>query len=373
MKILFCVGTFTKGGAERVISNLSNFLVKENEIKIVSLLKTEKAYKLDRNVGFEFLDSKDYSEIKQNIFNKILKNIKRVLKLNKIITTFHPDIIVSFIPEPSFLVLSLKKHNKIPVIVSVRNDPKKEYESKIYYMLMKKLYPRADGMVFQTEEAKEYFKDIINVQTEIIPNPINEDFIIEPYNGERKKNIVSVGRLQEQKNHKVLIEAFANLPEKYREYKLIIYGKGNLKEQLEKQIQDLNMQNRIILYGVSDNIKEEIYDSTMFVLSSNYEGMPNSLMEAMVMGLPVISTDCPCGGPRFLINNNENGLLVKVDDVQELTRAMEKILSDKHFSEKIGKEASKIRDTLSPIKINKQWYNYIKKIGVQFTNGRKQE
>lgn len=362
MKILFCLGSFSKGGAERVVSNLSNFLIEENQVKIISLTKTEMAYPLNENIEFEFLDKKEYKGIKENVFSKIVKNLKRLLKIKKRIKEFSPDIIVSFLPEPCFLVLALKKQNHIPVIISVRNDPKKEYESNIYNKLMKKLYPKADGVVFQTEDAKKYFDGIITCETEVIPNPINQDFIIEPYDGERKKVIVSVGRLQEQKNHALLIDAFSKLPKKYEEYKLIIYGEGILRNELSKKIQDLNLQNRVLLPGISENIKEAIYNAAIFVLSSNYEGMPNALMEAMTMGIPVIATDCPCGGPKFLIRNNENGILINVNHVQELTEAMEKILSNKSFSNKLGKNASEIRNTLSPTKINNEWYEYIKKV-----------
>jgi glycosyltransferase involved in cell wall biosynthesis len=148
----------------------------------------------------------------------------------------------------------------------------------------------------------------------IIPNPINPEFNVKPFSGKRRKIITSVGRLSEQKNQHVLIEAFSRIEKDFPDYELVIYGEGNLRETLENQIKTLKLENKVKLPGVKKNIKNEIYDCSLFVLPSLYEGMPNALMEAMALGLPVISTDCPCGGPRFLIHNY-NGLLVKVNNV----------------------------------------------------------
>ena len=152
------------------------------------------------------------------------------------------------------------------------------------------------------------------------------------------------------------------LPEKYKEYKLIIYGEGNSREKLEELIRELGIEKRVILPGIIEDVKEKIYKATMFVLSSRYEGMPNALMEAMALGLPVISSDCPCGGPRYLIKNEQNGILVENDNIEELKNAMETILENKEFASKIGKNANKIADTLNPYKVNKLWEKYIEKV-----------
>lgn len=365
MKILICEGTLSSGGAERVVCNLSNYLVSNNSIKIISLMKTEMMYDINKNVQYSCIDKKVYRNSKfkfVNIINKIFKNIKRLINVKKIINEYNPDIILSFLPEPCFITLSLRKKNKIPIIISVRNDPKIEYQSKLYYTLMKKLYPRADGIIYQTEDAKKYFENILSCPNSIIPNPINPNFIIDTNIENRKKNIVSVGRLQEQKNHKMLITSFSNLSPKFNDYKLIIYGDGYLKESLLKQIDALGLNNRVFLPGNEKNIKEKIYDSSLFVLSSDYEGMPNALMEAMTLGLPVISTDCPCGGPKFLINNNENGILINVNDGKELTSSMEKVLSNIKFAAKLGKNAKKIQKDLAPDVVNKMWHDFIIKI-----------
>lgn len=364
LKILICISQLSAGGAERVVCNLANYLSLKNDVKVISLTQSDIAYSFSEKVDIEFIDQKKYLQKEGKImklYHKLSKNVMRIFRLKKQINLYNPTVILSFLPEPSFFTLFLKR-KKTPVIISVRNDPKVEYKNKIYYFLMKWLYPKSDGIVFQTEEASNYFKSFIKCKTTIIPNPINPSFISLPYNGVRKKNIVSVGRLSSQKNHKLLLRAFSNLPKKFSDYKLIIFGEGALRKDLLSEIEKLGLNNKVFLPGVKKNIKNEVYDASLFVLSSDYEGMPNALMEAMALGLPVISTNCPCGGPAFLIKNNINGVLIDVNNANQLTKAMAKILSDSAFSKKISYNASKISKTLNPSIINKKWENFIKSV-----------
>ena len=318
-------------------------------------IKENSYYKLNNNINLYNLDENRPEK------SFLKKNIKRLKKMNLLVKKIKPDIIISFLPEPSYRILFLKIFNpNIKVIVSVRNDPKVEYSSIKNRMIMKLLYPLADGFVFQTQEAKEYFSKKIQDKSVIIPNPINEEFICEPYTGKREKIIVTVGRLEKQKNHKMLIEAFSKLPEELNEYKLIIYGEGSLRPELEKQIKELNLLDRVFLPGQVDDIKNKIYKASLFVLSSNYEGMPNALMEAMALGIPCISTDCPCGGPRFLIKNGYNGYLVHINDIQDLHKTIQNVLHKEQTE--ISKRANKIIVNLNPNKINKDWHEYVNKI-----------
>ena len=367
MKIMFFVGSMIlKGGTERVISNLANFLCKENEVSLVTIVNTDIAYKIDDRVKKYALD-KNKTEIKEIQskslllkLKKIPKYLSRVFVYRKMKKNINPDIVVAFLPHACYIALINKIFDKKSVIISVRNDPKVEYNSKIQNKLMKFLYPKVSGAVFQTDEAKDYFKDIINVETKVIPNPINTSFVQSSYLDKREKSIVTVGRLEEQKNHVALIRAFKSIASKYPDYNLIIYGEGSLRESLEQLINELQLQNRVFLPGTYNNIKEKIYKASMFVLSSKYEGMPNALMEAMALGIPVIATDCPCGGPKFLIQNNRNGILVKNGDVNQIAEAMSKIIQNPNFARNIGICANEIAEDLSPQKINKEWECYIK-------------
>ncbi len=353
MNILFCLGSMDKGGSQRVIANLSNYLINDNKVTIVTTSNRESQYNLNEKIKRYYLDDS----------NKKTSNFSRIFKLNKIIKNVKPEVIVTFQPEPSFRILLLNIFRKIPTVLSVRNDPNVEYKGFKRKVLMKMLYPLANGYVFQTKDAAQYFSTKIQEKSTIIPNPINEKFIVDnPYIGEREKTIVTVGRLEKQKNQKLLIDAFKNIAQKHDDYKLLIYGEGTLRKQLEDYTKSLNLEDRIIFKGQVDNIPEEINKAGLFVLSSEYEGMPNALMEAMALGLPCISTDCPCGGPKTLIQQDENGILVEVNNTMQMAEAINKLIDKNEFAISLGKKACEISKELNPIKINNMWEMYIRKI-----------
>ena len=360
MKILFCIDTMTKGGAERVIANLSNYLINEQKVEILTLLNRKCQYEIDNNVKIYSLN---ISEKRKNILEKFIYTLNNVKEYCDKIKEINPDIIISFLPRSSYYSIIAAKLNRKKIIVSDRNDPNIEYRDFINRTLMKALYKKADGFVFQTEEAKKYFKKKIQNKSVVIPNPINEKFLCNSYSGEREKIIVTVGRLTEQKNQILLINAFKEISKKYSEYKLFIYGEGPLKDSLTRYIEKEGLRENVILKGIANNIKEEIYKKKMFVLTSNYEGMPNALMEAMGIGLPVISTDCPIGGPKFLIKNGNNGLLVKVNDNKNLEESIIRIIEDESLEKKISLNAAKSMKKLKPKIINEKWKEYIYTIG----------
>ena len=178
----------------------------------------------------------------------------------------------------------------------------------------------------------------------------------------KKKEIVAVGRLHWQKNYPLLIDAFSEISKKYKDYKLTIYGEGEERKRLQEIINNKKLTKRITLAGNVSDIKKYISSSKLFVMTSDFEGMPNSLIEAMVLGLPVISTDCPCGGPKELIENNKNGILIKVGNKDELINAIDKVLSNEKMASQLGLSAKKIVDKVNPNYINNQWKNFINEI-----------
>lgn len=366
MKICFFIGSMIeKGGSERVLSNLTKYFSTYTDVELLTILNSRIAYKIDDKVNVTHLDKKEILEYKStNKFISILKYIIRYGRYRKYLKKTKPDVVVSFMPEASFLSLMTPKSKKTKRIISVRNDPSKEFKNSIYKFLSKKLYKRADGFVFQTTDAKKYFNKEIQSKSIVIPNPINEEFIedISITNKKNNSSIVSVGRLDSQKNHFLLIDSFKEVLSKFPDATLVIYGEGSLRNKLEEYVKKNGIEDKIKLPGRVENIKELIKEANCFVLSSNYEGMPNALMEAMALGLPVVSTDCPCGGPRFLIKNNVNGILVDTNNVKQMSEAIIKILSNKEFSKYISKNAKKIVEDLNPKKINKKWYDYVLKI-----------
>lgn len=358
MNICFFCGGLSGGGAERVICSLCNYLSeKQHEVTVITMSSQPATYPLVNGVRRISLDE----DCKHD--NVFFKNIKRCFHLKTLLKKAHEDIFIVFLPATTFILLHYRKIIKAPIIASERCDPNTLYQSsKVYAWLMKRLFPRADAFVFQTVDAQKYYKGIITGESVVIPNAINNEFVREPFDGEREKRIIAAGRLTEQKNFPLLLKAFAKVSKKHSDYMLVIYGEGDQRSELEALVAQLEIAEQTSFPGYVDNFKDCIADASLFVLSSDYEGMPNALMEAMALGLPCISTDCPCGGPRYLIENGQNGFLVPINNVDVLAQAIDKVLSDPELANKLGKNAHQICEKLATNKIYAQWESYIMRI-----------
>ena len=353
MKILIFISQLNKGGAERVVANLSNYLINNHDVTIAVLRNRNIEYSFDKRITIINLE-----DIIVNNKSKLSKFIVRYNNYVRLIKNNSFDIILSFLPAPSFIALFCKKESNARIIVSVRNDPKNEYKSLFRKILVKLLYNKADGFVFQTNEAKDFFSQKIQNKSKIIMNSISSEFICERFKGEREKIIVSVGRLEKQKNHLLLIKAFYEIKNLIPDFKLIIYGEGSERKNLEKTIRDLDLSKNVLLPGVVNNVKNRIYNASVFVLSSDYEGMPNSLLEALSLGVPSISTDCPCGGPKMVISNNKDGILVPINDIESLSKAIIKLSNDLELQQKLSIASNQKMKKFHPDIINKEWEDY---------------
>lgn len=358
-KIMFYINTIHYGGAERVIVNLANeFLNRGYETVFITSYKVNQEYFLNKKILRLSLEEKKSEE------SFIKRNITRTLRLRKICRDQKPDILVSFMAEPNFRAIMATRFMKINNLISVRNDPNKEYPSFFYRFVARMLYPFASGCVFQTEDAKKWFSKRIQEKSKIILNHVDEKFYKVNYTGTRK-NIVTVGRLEAQKNHEMLIRGFALIADEFPSENLLIYGEGSQLKELKTLSSSLGLNNRVFFMGTANNIQEKIKDAKLFVLSSDYEGLPNALMEAMALGIPVVSTDCPCGGPRMLIDDKINGLLVKTSDVHGLSKAMRKILIESSFASILSEKAKIKAQEFESHKVFEKWENYIMHIDKQ--------
>lgn len=358
--IVFLALTLTRGGAERVIANLCNEALSEKyRVSIITCMNKPVGYEL--KPGIEHICIEKTSDVHyKNLGERFLKRRKL---LKQVLEECKPDVLLCFLPEPNFLALSLKKYFNFPMIISVRNDPVKEYKNPVYQAIMRVLYPKADGYVFQTKQAMDYFSFSKKIMDKacVIPNPLAREFVDYKRIPEtdRREVIVNVGKLSSQKNQALLIQGFANIADKFPNHQLHIYGEGDKRAELEVLVKELGLQDRVVLKGNVSNLAKQIEDAALFVLSSDYEGMPNALMEAMAMGMPCISTDCPCGGPNFLIEDNENGVLVPVGNVEMLAETMDKLLQDRKLADKLGDASRRLVDTLNPDVIHTMWEDYI--------------
>lgn len=357
MKIGFFIGGLSGGGAERVCCNLTNFLSNHgNDVDIITMSDDVPTYDLSENISRIIL-IKDY-ERKNFLYNSIL----RFLRLLKAINNGKYNCIIVFLPITTILLLSIRMFVKCKIIAAERADPSIYTANK--QSKLKNLAHRADAWVFQTKEQCQWYgKSVGNAIVKIIPNAINPDFIKKKrYSGDKEFVIVNSGRLTEQKNQSLLIRSFARISYKFPQYKLKIYGEGPLLKELKELAKQLDVSEKVIFSGYIKNISDELEKASLFVLSSDYEGMPNALMEAMALGLPCISTDCKGGGARFLIEDNINGLLLPRNNVDAMSYAIERLLSNDEFSRQLGREASKICEKLAPQIVYDEWAKFIKSI-----------
>ena len=359
MKIVCYINKISHGGAERVMSVLANHLVSRgHEVILVVDYNTDNQYKLDSRIDLISLEGRF---VKGKSAGGVRSFISRIRKIRHIIKETEADIIISFIREVNFRALLATVFTRTKNLISVRIDPKRAYKNRAIELLAKILYSTSDGCVFQTPEAQSFYPYIIRRKSKVLYNPVSKSFF-DVTRDCFEKTIVTCGRLVSQKNHSVLINAFSKLDKAFDEFKLLIYGEGELKEELECQIKKLGIEGKVKLMGRCDDIPNAIKNASLFVLSSDFEGLPNSLMEAMALGLPCVSTDCGGGGARFLIEDMKNGLLVKCNDTDEMKNALEKCLKDKDFANRISLNARKTAGDFSVEKIIDKWENYIKEI-----------
>lgn len=353
-KITLLIGSLTGGGAERVTCNLANYLYENGyEVNLITMSDVKDNYVLNENIDRTYLITKEERK------NKISDSLVRYKKLKKyILKNKDVDCYIVMLPITILLLLSLRKYIHGKVIISERNNPStyKLYEK----IIMKYACKKCDGLVVQTKTIGEWYP---NKNQVVIPNAINKNISFSLRNSYTIENkIVAVGRLDRQKNYQMLLEGFYKFSLKYPDYKLEIYGKGPQETMLKKIVNKYSMENKVSFMGYVKEVDKKICDAKVFVMTSIFEGMPNSLIEAMCMGVPCISTDCDGGGAKELIKNNENGILIEKNNVDALVNALEKIISDNDFAEKIGNNAKKLKDRLSYNIIYSEWKHYINNI-----------
>ena len=353
-KCLLLIPRMGSGGAERVMATIANNLCNEHEVQIVTMTDADSFYSLDERVNIVGLGQNINRRNKiSKTFSSVFGGMKCFFRLKRMLKQSKPDVMLAFLGPASILAIMEKVFGaKCRIIVSERCDPNER--GRLYKWFEKKYFPKADKIICQSKVAAEFFGDKSKEKIAIIPNPISADAIPPRYEGVRRKTVVGVGRLDGQKNFKLLISAFSKLPERFSEYTLEIYGGGPDENKLQDYINQLGIQERAHLMGVKKNVMHYIADVALYVMSSNYEGFPNALVEAMATGIPVISTDFSTGVAREIIGE-ENGLVVPVNDERALVYAMEKILSSEDEWEKISLANRTLFDRLSEKNVIEIW------------------
>ena len=343
-KICFIVNKLYNGGAERVVSILANSLSNNNfEVTVLCFEKNVNDYYMNPNVKRQYIYAN--KSIVKVFFDTIVYLYKEDF-----------DVLIGFDILPNLICSFFSLISKKKVIISERNAPKQVKINPILKFMRYFLYGFVDVVVFQTEEAKNYYRRKIKSKGIVIKNPVTPGL---PKRRGNNKEIIALGRLTTQKNYELFINAALKLHNEFPNYKFKIYGQGELKNNLQDKIDQANAGEYIILEGYYVDVCDKIVDSDIYVMTSLYEGMPNSLIEAMCMGFPVVSSDCPSGGPRELINHGRNGLLFKNNNENDLIIQLRRMINNKDEKEMMGRNAMKLNSELKQEVITKKWIDLI--------------
>ena len=325
-RVLFVIPTLTNGGAERVASIIANALCKQYEVRFFLLEQDSQiGYELESIIKVQ--SAKVHVQKRGNKLRAIYCYFKNFFSqyalLKNDISEYAPDVVVSFLPKADMLTYWAKRKMNFKWISSERNDPSER--TMIERFALAHIYKKTDGFVCQSNVVAKYYKTKGVKNCTVIPNPKNNGVVLNenvPYDN----FAIAVGRFDYQKNYKMLIKAFVKAVQNVGcKTKLIILGDGPLYKENLKLVNQLNASNQVVLLGRKHNVGDYLRKASFFVMSSNYEGMPNALIEAMDAGLPVICTDFYSGTARELITE-KNGYLVTVGDEVSMTKSIEKML-----------------------------------------------
>ena len=393
-KVVMVMPHMVGGGAERVAAQIMNKLndrgydtrfiltsAKKNEVVRSDLneetdliLLTEEMKAETAGQKLAHLPARAYSTIFGKFYEKQNKYVPASIGKATIEWQYHreitwlrsylkqnPDMTVIVFLQPSIPVVLLAAQglpNK--VIISERADPNRLMKKRYGKSFIEKYYTRADAAVFQTEDAKSVYPEAVSKKGIVIFNPL-KDNLPQPYHGERNENITTFCRISNQKNLPLLVEAFSLVHSKHPEYTLRIIGDAPNEEgrevlqALDKQINELQLKESVKFEPFMKNVHEAIIKDAMYVNSSDYEGISNAMLEAMAIGMPVVCTDCPIGGAKATITDSENGLLVPIQNAEALANAINRVIEEDKLPEKLSKNASELRSSLSLETITNLW------------------
>lgn len=348
--ICFVISSLRAGGAERVVVSLANHFAEKEKFKvsIVTINKAEPFYIINSNIKIISLDILN----NKSAFNNART---RVFKLSSALKSLKPSIIISFNATTSSEAIISAKLNRIPIIVSERQNPEISGYNKYFRTLRRITFPFANHLVCQTTDTMRWFKWVKNKS--LIPNPVRFD----EFKIKTKENVVlAVGSLHKSKGFDMLIKAFKLVAEDEisSDWKLIIVGEGEQRKELENYIESNGLKERILLPGKTESIQEYYLTSSIFVLSSRYEGLPNVLIEAQFFGLPCIAFDCDYG-PREILQDGETGILVYPGDIKSLSHNIITLINDGGLRKDLGAKAQKASIRYSKDSIGDLWEKLI--------------
>ena len=355
MNIVFVIATNTSGGAERVISILCNYFAEIGDhVTLINFDKDSDFYKVDNRVNTIKL-AKKYSNL-ETCKSVIYKQFKLLLYMIRELKQIQPDVVIPFLFNSELPTILASICLRIPCITSVRNSP--EVYPKYQRLFRRSIYPKLAGIVLQSQTVSKHsdFEKVYNKT--VIMNPLNIRMDCNT-NKRALGKIISVGRLNKQKNHELTIRAVCEIKNEFPEIELHIFGTGELENSLKTVAQGYSSGNCIVFHGAVPNAIEKNQDAQLFIMSSDYEGFPNALVEAMAYHIPVVSTDFDTGVARELVGNDENGYIFEIGNKEQLKNKIRYALTNLCETEKKADKALEMCEMLDYKTIGRQWKSFI--------------
>lgn len=388
LKLLLTISVLKDGGAEHVLIMLANFFKRNGlspELVVTNQKRADAVTKgLDPDIPLWFLEDtiqpRDRIPFAQRAVNAACRGFEaagrrvpdvlasrafsmyygaHIEAMKTVLRTHEGWTVLAFLQPANQIVLKATEKSAHRVFLSERADPLRYFKTRYAPYFLKRHYPRLAGMVFQTPNAMQAYKEKISCNGRVIPNPIPAS-LPAPWEGEREKTIVNFCRLAKQKNLPMLFDAFERFYSTHPEYTLIIYGDGELRDELLRDAAARSCGEHIRFVAHQKDIHTAILKAGMFASSSDFEGMSNSMLEAMALGLPTVCTDCPIGGAAAVIRHYENGVLVPVGDAEAMARELTHVADDPEFAKMIGENAQQLRTAQSEAAICQAWLDFLR-------------
>jgi len=360
MKIALIISSLGAGGSEKVLSMMANYWAERgDEVAVVTIASSELDF-FTLHAGVRRIALGLTSE-STSVLGGIYHNVRRLRRLRREIKDIGPEGVISFVDKTNILTVLATIGLGLRVVISERTDPSIQTIGWFWQELRKFVYPRASAIVVQSEAVLKWARrNLRNCHVFRIPNPVADCFVSKSRQGrvpeapEGARTIACLGRLGHEKGFDLLLESFALCCDGNPDWRLVIYGEGSERKHLEQMAHELKIEDKVLLPGQIQNPRQVLEEVDLFVLPSRFEGFPNALLEAMSYGLPVISFDCP-SGPREIIRNNKDGILVAPGDVRLLASAMKRLMNDSNERKRLGESARTVRERFSMENIMKMW------------------
>ena len=349
MRLLILISSLSGGGAERVAVRLANEMAKRHDVFIMPFSKSAETFPIDPRVTVVDETLYDLRE-SRGFFRKYYCKWRSAVHMYGVLRHFRSthkiDTTLSLLLTPNlFNVFTGGGGRKI---LCERNNPR--LKGRAFFMVTRFAYHFGDLIVFQSETVRDMFPEAVRRRSVILPNPVSVTCRSE---GPREKTVVSAGRFKKQKDHGTLIRAFRLFYEKHPDWHLDLYGKGPLQGELKALTEELGLTEAIRFKGYRDDIHEQIRSAGMFVLSSRFEGQPNALLEAMMIGLPCVTSAYP--GLEEFLKDSGSALTVPVGDVRSMAEAMGRIADEPGLADDLVSRAKAFTEPFETETVIPKW------------------